>query len=181
MKKTLISLTLLSLSFSAAHALPNGAPICSVEADFSNITGMGSRTRNQTPGSYIITAPATYTPGETIDITVSGPQFTGIMFAVVDDNDNNVGTFSPDVGTNSCDGASMAITHSSSFGNQMSRTLEWTAPNSDVGTVYVEGYVLAGARGDQQNQEFFRLVRDSGAAVIEGPPDVIFEDGFDNP
>ena len=180
MKKTFLSLTLLSLSFSAAHALPNGAPICTVEADFSNITGMQGRTRNENPGGYSVTAPASYSPGETIDLTVSGPQFTGIMFAVVDSNGNNVGTFAPDVGTNSCDGASMAITHSSGFGNQTSRTLEWTAPNSDVGTLYVEGYVLAGARGDQGNQEFFRLVRDDGAAVIQGPPDAIFADDFES-
>ena len=179
MKKSILSFTLLSFSFGGAYALPNGAPVCSVEPDFSNITGMGSRTRNQNPGGYSVTAPSNYSPGQTIDITVSGPQFTGIMFTVVDSNDVSVGTFAPDVGTNSCDQASMAITHSTGFGNQTSRTIQWTAPNSDVGTVYVEGYVLSGSRGQTQSQEFFRLIRDDGAGVIEGPVDLIFANGFE--
>jgi len=161
------------------HALPNGATVCSVDADCANITGMQSRTRNQNPGGYSVTAPASYSPGETIDITVSGPQFTGIMFTVVDGNDTSVGTFSPDVGTNSCDNGSMAITHANTFGDQTSRTLSWTAPNSDAGTLYVEGYILSGERGQQGNQEFFRLVRGDGAAEIQGPPDIIFADGFE--
>ena len=162
-----------------AHGFAGGAGTCEVTANFSTITSMNSRTRNENPGNYTVTSNMeTYTPGQSLDLTLAGPTFTGVMFSVVDGSGTAVGTFGTDAQVRGCNGTGMSVTHTSGFGSVMSKTLTWTAPATDVGPVYVLGYVLSGTRGNTASQEFFRFVRDDDSALEILPPD-IFTDGFE--
>jgi len=176
-----------SLSVFLAHgqlfAFAGGAGTCVVVADFSTITAMASRTRNETPGPYSVTANvAAYEPGAAVELTLSGPTFTGVMFNVVDETGTPVGTFSTDAGTRECaGGGGMSITHNAQFGNNMTTTLTWNPPAQGVGTVYVLGYVLSGIRGMISSQEFYRFVRDDNSALVleQLDTDLVFTNGFE--
>ncbi|WP_223789540.1 Reeler domain-containing protein [Marinicella meishanensis] len=178
MKKILISV-LSILLMTSAHGLPTGAPVCDVFADYSNVTGMTNRTRNPNSGTYQLTANVTaYNPFEHVEITITGDSFLGLMFTVVDEQGNKVGTFSPDTQVRDCDGQAMSITHSDRLG-LTSKTLFWIPPSDYVGTVYVLGYVLEGAAGTGAAQNFYRFVRDDNSALAIPESDVIFLNSFD--
>jgi hypothetical protein len=160
-------------------ALPTGAPICDVVADYSNITGMQNRTRNPNSGTYQLTANVSeYTTFEHVEITVSGESFLGLMFTVVDSLGNKVGSFSPDTQVRDCGNGAMSITHSDRLG-LTEKTLFWIPPSESVGPVYVLGYVLEGTQGDGNNQNFYRFVREDGTALELLQSDVLFRNGFD--
>lgn len=186
MKKIIIGAMVFSfLNYNTAEALPTGAPVCDVLDNFSNITGMQDRPRNQNPGPFNVSSNVSnYTPGQSVDITISGPTFAGVMFSVVDENGDRVGSFSLDSSVTNCDNGALSITHNDTFGSVMTKTLTWNAPNSDIGTVYVLGYVLRGTRGNASSQEFHRFVRSDNSAIsIDGPAgnDIIFVTGFEAP
>ncbi|MCX7553568.1 hypothetical protein OS175_06725 [Marinicella sp. S1101] len=173
---------------SESSAFASGAGTCDVVANFSTITGMQSRTRNQNTGGYVLSSNVSeYNVFEHVEITLTatgaGNQatYTGIVISVVDGKGQKVGTFNFDDETEvrDCGGsAMMAATHTSSHGNVGSRTLFWIPPTEPVGEVYVLAYVLSGARGNQSSQEFYRLVRNDGAIIIT-ESDVIFLNSFD--
>ena len=153
-------------------AYPSGAGTCLVTADYSSITAMILRRRNLTNGPYVVTTNTSqYNQGTPVGITISGPSFIGIMFTVVDEFGQNVGTFAADgnvihdcAGSNQTNPPSQAVTHGSNF-NMTSYTLFWNPPANSVGKVYILGYVLKGIRGAPTTQEFFRFVRDDNSAV----------------
>jgi len=189
MKLKLLCVIAVMLFKDAAWAFPSGAGTCDVVDDFSTITSMFSRTRNQNPGGYELSSDVmTYNPFEHVELTLTatGPgdqaQFTGIVVSVVDENGDKVGTFdfNTETAVRDCDGsAMMAATHTSSHGSVNSRTLFWVPPSETVGDVYVLAYVLSGERGNQSSQEFYRLVRNDGAITIEEDLDVIYLSGFE--
>ncbi len=177
--KKITTLLVAFMVISSVQALPTGAPVCDVFADYSNVTGMQNRTRNLNSGTYQLTANVNqYNPFEHVEITISGESFLGLMFTVVDEQGNKVGTFSPDTQVRDCDGQAMSITHSSQLG-LTSKTLFWIPPSDYVGTVYVLGYVLEGATGTGSAQNFYRFVRDDNSALILTESDVIFLNSFD--
>jgi hypothetical protein len=176
----LLFLTTKSLAFSS------GSGTCVIDEDYKNITLMTDRFRNFNSGTYqVVPNMPEYTAGQPVELTISGPEFTGILFTVVDESGNNVGTFDPEANfVNECVGANpttppaAAVTHLSSFGNLTSYTLFWIPPNSNVGKVYVLGYILKGARFDTGSQEFFRFVRDDDSAISLNAQDV-FTNSFE--
>ena len=177
--KRLLSLVLLVLSVPTIQALPTGAPICEVLADYSNITGMQNRTRNPNSGTYQLSSEVSeYNTFEHVEITISGDSFLGLMFTVVDEMGNQVGEFSPDTQVRDCGNKAMSITHSSQLG-LTSKTLFWIPPSEGVGTVYVLGYVLEGTQGDGNNQNFYRFVREDSSALELPQSEVIYRNGFE--
>ncbi len=178
MKKYFL-LMLILCHLETADPLPSGAPVCDVFANFSNITGMQNRTRNQSPGTYQLTANVSeYNTFEHVEITIAGDSFLGLMFTVVDDQGNKVGSFSPDSQVGNCGGDAMSVTHSDRLG-LTTKTLFWIPPEVPVGSVYVLGYVLEGIAFDGDNQNFYRFVRDDGSALELTQSDVIFRSNFD--
>ncbi|MFC3193774.1 Reeler domain-containing protein [Marinicella sediminis] len=158
-----------------------GAGTCDVVADFSTITAMGSRNRNQHTGPFTLVADtAFYNSTDFVEITLSGAPFTGIVISVVDENGSKVGTFdfNSETQVQECDGNAMAVTHTSTHGSVSNRSMFWIPPAEPVGTVYVLAYVLSGQRGDQGSQQFYRFVRDDLSAVVI-QSEVIFAAGFD--
>jgi len=162
-------------------ALPGGSPVCEVFADYSNVTGMTNRTRNPGPGSYELSSSvAQYSTSTPVEITIEGDPFVGLMFTVVDEQGNKVGTFSADTQVGNCNGEAMSVTHSGRLALS-SKTLIWMPPEQPVGTVYVVGYILEGQAGTGSAQNFYRFVRDDDSALaIEALVDVVFEDSFDS-
>lgn len=187
-KKILMGLIVIMTS-NNAFAFGSGAGTCDVVADFSTITAMGFRTRNQTPGDYALSSNVSeYNAFEHVEITMTangtGDQstFTGIVISVVDDAGNQVGTFNFDDENEvrECGGsAMMAATHTSEHGSTNSRTLFWIPPNDSVGDVFVLAYVLSGVRGNTSTQQFYRMVKDDGAITITESDDVIFLNSFE--
>jgi hypothetical protein len=172
-------LLILLLSFglsSKLYAFGNGAGTCNIDANYTSITAMTNRYRNKSKGSYVVTTnSALYAPGQVIEITLSGPTFTGILFKVVDENGNGIGVFDTnESSTKMCDGSmEMALTHKdASFDNLTNYTLFWIAPSNSTGKVYILGYVLKGTRGITGTQEFFRFVRDDDSAISINSRDV---------
>lgn len=179
--RTTLCLTLLILFPSSLWAFASGAGTCTVVADFSTITSMNSRTRNETPGPYSVSSNVShYLPGVPVTLTLNGPTFTGVMFSVVNESGTPVGLFDVSTGVRDCDGTGMSLTHTTSFGSVMSRQLIWNPPATDVGPVYVLGYVLAGTRGMTASQEFYRFVRDDDSA-LQISSGLLFEDEFESP
>jgi hypothetical protein len=166
---------------------PSGAGTCVVNFDYASIpeSAMMTRRRNLTNVPYVVTTNANfYSAGNPVEITISGPDFIGIMFTLVDETGQNVGTFAPDNNIiHDCSGAnptsppSAAVTHASGF-NMTSYTLFWLPPASNAGKVYILGYVLKGSIGNISTQEFFRFVRDDLSAVSLNARDV-FTNGFE--
>ena len=180
---------LVVLTTNNVYAFSTGSGTCDVVADFSTITAMGLRTRNENPGDYQLSSNVSeYNVFEHVEITMtangSGDQstFTGIVISVVDGIGNKVGTFNFDDETEvrECGGsAMMAATHTITHGNTNSRTLFWIPPSEPVGDVFVLAYVLSGVRGDTNTQQFYRMVRGDGAITITEGVDVIFLNTFE--
>ena len=189
MIKKLFWIVLILLTSNNVYAFGTGAGTCDVVADFSTITAMGDRVRNETPGDYQLSSNVSeYNVFEHVELTMTangtGDQstFTGIVVSVVDESGNKVGTFNFDDETEvrDCGGsAMMAATHTSTHGSTNSRTLFWIPPSEPVGNVYVLAYVLSGERGDTQTQQFFRMVRGDGAITLSESLDVIFLNYFE--
>lgn len=166
-------------------AFSSGAGTCVVDQDYVSITAMQDRRKNFNKGSYSVTTNTGYYVKDTpMEITISGPDFIGIMFTLVDENGQNVGTFAPDnniihecTGANPTTPPSAAVTHASGF-NMTSYTLFWIPPTTNVGTVYILGYVLKGTLNNSATQEFYRFVRDDNSAVSLYARDV-FTNGFE--
>lgn len=185
MLKKIVTLAALSLSLHT-QAFSSGAGTCVVDADYNSITAMADRFKNFNHGSYTVTPNVSeYLPGQVVELTLAGPEFTGLMFTVVDENGNNVGTFAPEAnfvhectGANSTNPPAAAVTHLSSFGNLTSYTLFWIPPTQSVGKVYVLGYVLKGQRFNTAQQEFFRFVRDDNSALSINSG-ILFSNGFE--
>ncbi len=169
-----ISIILMLILFSyRANAYGSQAGTCEINANYSSDFGaMGRRLNYFSTGYDINLNSGYYTNNEIIEITISGPTFTGIVFVVVDENDSNVGTFDSSPGIIQNCSSTVAITHTGSFGNQTSYTLFWIPPENDVGKVYVEGYILKGERGQTGSQEFFRFVKEDTNPVSLLPRDV---------
>ncbi|MEN1727625.1 MAG: Reeler domain-containing protein [Pseudomonadota bacterium] len=170
---------LLAIVPTTAIGFSSGSPVCDVEANFGNVNGMLNRQRIFSAGPYVanIDVPG-YTPGVPIDIEISGPRFLGLMVTVVDAQGNKVGTFSGATNIRNCGGA-MAVTHSTRL-NDTTKTLTWNPPAVEVGTVYVEAYILEGAPGGGASQVFYRMVLDDGSALaIDLDNDTIFKNRFE--
>ncbi len=164
----LISIILITLSYSSdVQAFSSGAGTCFVVADYSNITAMQNRVRNPNSGSYTITSNSpNYSSSQPIELTISGPVFTGIMVQLVDENGVSVGSFDTnDSQVVDCQGSALSVTHSTAHGNVMTRSVFWIPPAESVGTVYVQAYILSGTRGNQRSQQFYRFVRDDDSAI----------------
>jgi hypothetical protein len=182
---SLVTALLLFLS-TKSLAFSSGSGTCVIDADYNSITLMTDRFKNFNSGTYqVVSNMQEYSAGEPVELTISGPEFTGILFTVVDELGNNVGTFAPEANfVHECEGVNpttppaAAVTHLSSFGNLTSYTLFWIPPTSNVGKVYVLGYILKGARGNQASQEFFRFVRDDSSAISLNAQDV-FANSFE--
>lgn len=155
------------------------AGTCDIDQDFSSIYAMQDRVRNQNHGSYSVTSNMdTYISGQPVELTISGPDFTGIVFAVVDGNGNRVGTFDTNSGVVTDCLSTFAISHTASFGSVSSYRLFWIPPISNVGEVYVLGYVLSGSRGNSSSQQFYRFVRDDNSAISLNS-EIIFGNSFE--
>ncbi len=177
--KNLILVWVLLLLPKTILALPTGAPVCDVLADFSNITGMTTRTRNFNSGTYQLTANVSeYNTFEHVEITIAGDSFLGLMFTVVDEQGNKVGTFSPDTQVRGCDNQAMSVTHADRLG-LTTKVLFWIPPAEPVGPVYVLGYVLEGTTGTGAAQNFYRFVREDNSALALQQSDVIFRNSFE--
>ncbi len=184
--KLLITICLAFVISTKAFAFGSGSGTCVIDKDYTSVTLMTDRFRNLNSGTYQVTSNMSeYTPGQPVELTVSGPEYTGLLFTVVNEAGENVGTFMPEAnfihectGTNPTTPPAAAVTHLSTFGNLTSYTLFWIPPSSSVGKVYVLGYVLKGARGDRNSQEFFRFVRDDDSAIsLEST--ILFANGFE--
>ncbi|MCF6317966.1 MAG: hypothetical protein L3J83_01625 [Proteobacteria bacterium] len=181
MNKIILVFIFILIKPNLLFAWSSGSGTCDIDANYASITAMSSWFRNPNKGSYVVeTNSPYYTPNQIVEITLSGPTFTGILFKVVDENNNAVGTF--DTNANSvimCNGSmAMVLTHNGSFVNSTSYTLFWIAPDNIVGKVYILAYVLKGTRGSTATQEFFRFVRDDDSAVSISP-NVVFSNGFE--
>ncbi|OHB69494.1 MAG: hypothetical protein A2W17_09720 [Planctomycetes bacterium RBG_16_41_13] len=97
---------------------------------------------------FSISAPETYTPGESVEITVSFensdlesfPNY-GFELTALDANDNNIGTFTPVVGTSTTK-SDHYISQSSSGGSQPLWKVLWNAPSTTIDdpvTLYAAG------------------------------------------
>lgn len=162
-----------------ANAYASIAGTCEINANYSSDFAVMNRYLNYSSTGYNINLNTQfYTKNEVVEITISGPTFTGIVFVVVDENDMNVGTFDSSPGIIQNCQSTVAITHTSSFGNHTSYTLFWVPPENNVGQVFVEGYILKGERGQTMSQEFFRFVKEDVNPVSLMPRDV-FSNSFE--
>jgi hypothetical protein len=181
-----LTLTILLIMTTKILAFSSGSGTCVIDEDYNSITLMTDRFKNFNSGTYqVVSNMPEYISGQPVELTISGPEFTGILFTVVDESGDNVGTFAPEanfvnecVGANPTNPPAAAVTHLSSFGDLTSYTLFWIPPTINVGKVYVLGYILKGARGDINSQEFFRFVRDDNSALsIESS--ILFSNDFE--
>jgi len=162
----------------------SGAGTCVIDEDYVSITGMNSgmfdRRRNFESGPYSLASNMPlYFANTPVEITIAGPDFTGILFAVVDEQDTNVGSFDSSTGLiHDCNGSIALVTHSSSFGDMISYTLFWIPPVENVGKVTVVGYILKGNRGDIGSQEFYRFTKNE-ASTLSLNSNAIFNNGFE--
>ncbi|MFK8012503.1 MAG: reeler domain-containing protein [Marinicellaceae bacterium] len=177
---TRIFLILLLFAVNSSYALPSGAPVCEVFANFDNITGMTNRVRNTNTGDFTVsTNMPEYNTKDPVEITISGTDILGLMFTVVDSNGNSVGQFSPDSQVDGCGGNAMSITHSQVLGTN-SKILFWIPPETPVGSVFIEGYVLSGITMNPSSQNFYRFVSDDNSAFELLSADDIFSSGFES-
>ncbi len=112
---------------------------------------------NAGPGSLSITAPATYAPGDTLEVTVAVNQSSavrrGFELTVKDASGNHVGTlevvntdYTQFRGT-----GNRYVAHTQAGTQQQSWTVRWRAPDTEVGPVTF--YVASvGANGDGSNK-----------------------------
>jgi hypothetical protein len=174
--KYFLIITITLLNTLSALALPGGSATCAIDKDYDSLDGaMNSRTKNNNKGAYNVTSNLLHYGTDVVELTISGPDaFIGLLFTVVDEAGNNVGTFVPENGVSNgsiivheCNGTfpttprAAVVTHGSSFVQSTSYTLFWIPPQSNVGKVYVLGYLLKGPT----QQEFFRFVRDDDSAI----------------
>lgn len=164
-----INLLLVSLFFIVlqAEAYSGGTGNCNINANYSPDFDVMARRLNYNSGDYsLVLNTSFYTFNSAIEITINGPTFTGIVFTVVDGNDNNIGSFVADQAyIRNCTGlgssGSAIVTHISNTNleNMSTYTLYWLPPANYSGELYVEGYILKGVRGGS-NQEFYRFVKE---------------------
>lgn len=190
MLKFLLFCSLFLVVTSKVYGYPGGSATCEINASYSGVFLMTDRYRNNNSGTYNVSANNPYyVKNEEIELTITGPQFIGIVFAVEDDAKNIVGTFNIDSSTirdcNTASGSSV-VTHTNSSENNnfvwngtVSYTLKWIPPALNVGMIHVTGYVLKGSRiSNNPPQEFFRFVQDDGSALSIQSRDV-FTSGFE--
>ena len=168
---------ILILNANISGAFSNGSPVCDVEADYSN--NSMNRPKFQNGGAYTLeTNSDFYLFGDFLEITISGPEFTGLVVEVENAAGTRLGTFDfmNEPGIRDCDGGAMSATHTNNHNNQTSRTLFWVPPAGVYEDMYVQAYVLKGTRGNTSAQEFYRFARtDTGvnnALLLKS--DVIF-------
>lgn len=158
---------------SSAWALPTTATICDVKSDLSNI--VMSRTKNANPGPFAIFGTgSTYTPGQPMNITFAGGNFTGLLIYATDiTNTARYGTItSAPAGfyampASECPPAASRISHNSSLAPVVTAAVfGWTAPPTNVGTIYFAAYVLSGTRGSTATQQFYRILPSDSAATL---------------
>lgn len=162
-------------------AFPSGSGTAVIDQYYASIDSMKNRTKNFESGPYTVSSNSPYyLANQVIEITIAGPTFTGILFTVIDEQGNNVGTFTEVANmVGEFPGTSAkVITHQSNFGSVMSYTLLWAPPATNVGKVYVIGYILAGTRGVISSQQFYRFVRDDNSAISISS-DVMLKNGFE--
>ena len=186
MNKIKLQLLILSCLFFSAQSLqasPGGAPICDVEADYSN--NFMNRPKNQNGGDFVLSANTDFYiyPGH-VEIEIDGPAFTGIVMEVENTAGAKMGTFDfmEETGIQDCDGGAMSATHTFSHGSPTTRTLFWVPPEGVFEDMYVQAYVLKGVRGQTDDQEFYRFARldtntNDNALVLKS--DVVFKDGLE--
>ena len=163
-------------------ALPSTSGTCEFDKDYNQFgNSMEERRRNRNSGNYTLTANMlNYTTNFPIEITIEGPEFTGIIFIVVDDMGNNVGSFDTSVDLiQSCEDTVAVVTHTSNFEYMTSYTLFWLPPAINVGKVHVVGYILKGRRGDtKSSQEFYRFAKNENSSLSLNSVNV-FDSGFE--
>ncbi|VAW33834.1 hypothetical protein MNBD_GAMMA01-2087 [hydrothermal vent metagenome] len=190
MLKIFILIVLASMVSQPVFAFSFGAgtgSCCVVDANYASLgSAMSNRTKNFHSGPYSLTSNmSVYLPNTPVEIMIAGPAFTGILFAVVDEMGNNVGTFAPEENiVQECDDLNPdtppgeVVSHMSLFGDLTTYTLFWLPPVMDVGTVHVIGYILKGNRGNIVDQEFYRFAKGEASSLTINS-DVIFENSFE--
>lgn len=175
-------LFLLLMNLNDVYALPSASGTCEFDKDYNQFANaMIERRRNLNSGNYTLTAnKLNYSIDLPVEITIAGPEFTGIIFIVVDDMGNNVGTFDTSVNLiQSCQNSMAIVTHTSAFQYMTSYTLFWIPPVINVGKVHVVGYILKGRRGDiKSSQEFYRFAKNENSSLSLNSAN-IFDSGFE--
>jgi hypothetical protein len=123
----------LLLAYAWAHS--NGAGTCVVAADMSTVAAM-PYPQTATPGPFALAAsPTTYTPGQVINITVTGPVHGIMLYGWDNSNQAKVGMWNITGLSNlqvgppqGCANVVEALSHSAPL-NLTTLSIPWTAPN----------------------------------------------------
>lgn len=141
-------------TFAYSNGPPDGRTGSPVDGKTCNDDCHTSYPLNSGTAAFSISAPTSYTAGETINITVSFNNSNttkhGFELSALDENNNDVGTFNnPDSNTQSTYGN--YIKHTFNGTSNISWNIQWTAPTSGVFgpvTFYAAGNE---ANGDNTN------------------------------
>ena len=158
--------------FAYTNGPPDGRTGSPVDGKTCNDDCHTSYTLNSGPAAFSISAPSSYTSGETLSITVSFSNSNttkhGFELSVLDANNSNVGTFSSvDSNTQTSDGK--YIKHTSAGTGNASWNVQWAAPSSEVQevTFYAAGNE---ANGDSTNQSDYIYTTTKQISVAAATP-----------
>ena len=124
-------------------------------------------------GNFALTAPASYVPGESVPITLSGQVgFKGILIYALDGSSNRVGVWQIGSGyqamtiCGSVAANQATMTHTSNTVKSVPVVFNWTAPAALTGTVTFKALVMP---------SMFSYFNVSGLQIAES----IFDNGFE--
>ncbi|KAI8617162.1 hypothetical protein BC830DRAFT_1080073 [Chytriomyces sp. MP71] len=135
-------------------ALPNGSPICDIYSSAAAIASSGMQPQSQIPaGTYTVTADAEfYLPNQKVTLTMTGPDFRGILFYAAPKMDPTaqVGSFEVPAGmqnnANVCNNSetpNSSLTHTARNSDYAgSQTFTWIAPPQSHGEIHFHAVIL---------------------------------------
>ncbi|XP_077994255.1 putative defense protein 3 isoform X2 [Glandiceps talaboti] len=125
-------------TFDTAYGYGTGAPTSACTTMVPGHVGKSPQPSNTNPYS-VSASSATYTPGGTITVTISGNNFQGMLLQARQPGQTTpVGTFSnPPSNTRllRCTSAGDSITHANTNTKNSGTSFTWTAPSQGVGTI----------------------------------------------
>ena len=168
---------LVNTVFAWSAGPPDGRTGSPVDGKTCNDDCHTSYTLNSGTAVFSISAPASYTSGETLDMTVSFSSSTGAKhgfeLTALDANNSSVGTFSsPDANTQVSTNYIKQTSDGSSQSGNASWNVQWTAPTSEVQnpiTFYAAGNEANGDATYQGDYIYTKTAQVSSAAATPAP------------
>ncbi|XP_027015206.1 putative defense protein Hdd11 [Tachysurus fulvidraco] len=153
------------LVLSAVTGYPTGAPVARC-VDMTPGHGVPSQT---SPSPYtIVISSTTFTPTQSIRVTIQGPMYLGLLLQARSNNTDAVGTWGtppPDTKYLACSNNSQgAITHSNRNSKNNETTYTWIPPDS-IESAFIRATVVANRTTFWVNLSSEKLSRASGAAA----------------